>query len=322
MSLQGTFDTLSVTEVFGLLSTAGKTGALRLEAGERAASVFVTAGLCCAVETDDLGDSTETGGELATRLIDVGFDFARRPSGSFRFNDSELDGHPIDLTTPLEPAIAEIRSLVEQWREIELTIPSLDVHVRLAAVLRGEEIVLTAHEWSLLVALDGTPTVRELIERRHQPMIQVCRDLKGLVDRGAIEVGVDVAVAAPSAVPAPDPTPVVANEAASARAQPAAAHAIEPTPPYAPEADEAISVAEVHAAAVEADAVAAGLVSHMTRSRPSTPDVFAVEAAEIDDEIAALAVTRTSAEADAASAADASQDRGALLRLFSALKEN
>src|SRR5260221_8985062 len=97
VSLQGTFDTLSVTEVFGLLSTAGKSGALRLEAGEREASIFVTDGLCCAVDSDEPGRSDDPGDELAARLVDVGFAFARQASGSFRFLDSELGGHSTDV---------------------------------------------------------------------------------------------------------------------------------------------------------------------------------------------------------------------------------
>ena len=213
--------------------------------------------------------------------------------------------------------------MLEQWREIEMTIPSLDAHVRLAPVLRDEEIVVTAQEWGLLAALEGTPSVRDLIERRRQPMIEVCRDLKGLVDRGAIEGGVDLVA-----------TEVRTDRRPRPVAEAAPAHPIEPTAPWAPDVDDAISVAEVEAAAIEADAVAAGLVSRMTRSRPSVPDVFADDsdaepvADEPSEEGDAVPVS-VAADSDAGgrasevdpSQADASQDRGALLRLFSALKE-
>ena len=128
MSLQGTFDTLSVTELFGLLATAGKTGALRLEAGEHdagpfKASVFVTGGLCCAVESDDAHGPAGSEPELASRLVDVGFSLARCHSGSFRFNDAESPPFDVVATTRLEPAVAEIAALLEQWREIEAQDP-------------------------------------------------------------------------------------------------------------------------------------------------------------------------------------------------------
>ena len=92
-------------------------------------------------------------------------------------------------TTRFEPAVAEITALLEQWHEIEATLPSLDARIRLAPVLKVDEIVLTAAEWGLLVGLVGTPSVRELIARSALPMIEVCRTVADLVDRGAIEVG-------------------------------------------------------------------------------------------------------------------------------------
>jgi hypothetical protein len=351
VSLQGTFDTLPVTELFGLLASAAKTGALRLDAGDREASVFLTGGLCCAVESDAAVVSAAvvaSDTELAARLVDVGFAFARVATGSFRFTDSELAEHDTGVTTPLEPAVAEIRSLLEQWYEIEATIPSLDVRVRLARELRDDEVVVTAREWSLLVALEGTPTVHELVARRSQPMIEVCRDLKGLVDRGAVEIGVDLvpeitAVPEVAAVPeVPSPAEVDGSAGSSSevpsevpagrrrdRRDRSGGSALEPAEPYAPEAhtpdsDDFVTAEAAAEAAADADAVAAGIVSRMARSRLSVPDVFpsdddADEAGAALAEIAAAAADRGGA---ATSAEEAAPDRGALLRLFSALKES
>ena len=337
VSLQGTFDTLSVTELFGLLSTAAKTGALRLEAGEHEAAVFVSAGRCCAVESDAATGPAGSDGELASRLVDVGFTLARQPSGSFRFADSELPSFETTLATPLEPAVAEITSMLDQWREIEATIPSLDVRVRLAPVLRGEQIVVTAPEWLLLVALEGRPSVREVVAQRNEPVIQVCRLLKELADRGAIEVGTDMG------------RPGVATEEPTERGRrgrgDAASSPIDPSEPYAPGAETtarttgmavagspsgvaAVAAAANAIAAAEADAIAAGLASRMTRSRRPVPDAFAgADEAPTERDGAATSQAATSEEATAEAAKESepeegSQDRGALLRLFSALKES
>jgi hypothetical protein len=345
VSLQGTFDTLPVTELFGLLASAAKTGALRLEAGDHEASVFLTGGLCCAVESGAAAPSAASDTELAARLVDVGFAFARLATGSFRFSDSELAGYDTGVTTPLEPAVVEIRSLLDQWREIEATIPSLDVRVRLARVLRDDEVVVTAQEWSLLVALEGMPTVRELVARRQQPMMDVCRDLKGLVDRGAVEIGAEVPVpphVAETAVAAvPEVAGVAAGRTTGAHRDPADAtvRLLEPSEPYAPGADDFVTAAAE--AAADADAVAAGIVSRMARTRLTTPDVFASGDDVPDDAIPSAgsdtaggvtvnadAVTSGSqvSAADSGGAAteaeEAAPDRGALLRLFSALKES
>jgi hypothetical protein len=343
VSLQGTFDTLPVTELFGLLATAAKTGALRLEAGDHEASVFLTGGRCCGVESDELGVSVASEGDLATRLVDVGFTFARSATGSFRFSDSEQAGYDTEMTTPLELAVIEIRSMVDQWREIEVTIPSLDVRVRLAPVLREPEVVVTAQEWNLLVALDGTPTVRELVARRGQPMLDVCRDLKGLVDRGALELGVDLAlpdVSAGAATPAD--SSAVAPEHAYRDPEPVGISLLDASEPYAPVAVRAEPVAsaqgmavaaEVDAVAAEAETVAADIVDRMARTRQPLPDVFATVAevsghGAVDAVDAAVDPAMSGRREDVTergattTEAEAAPDRGALLRLFSALKDS
>jgi Domain of unknown function (DUF4388) len=346
VSLQGTFDTLPVTELFGLLATAAKTGALRLEAGDHEASVFLTGGRCCGVESDELGVPVASEGDLAGRLVDVGFTFARSATGSFRFSDSEQAGYDTEMTTPLELAVIEIRSMVDQWREIEVTIPSLDVRVRLAPVLREAEVVVTAQEWNLLVALDGPPTVRELVARRGEPMLDVCRDLKGLVDRGALELGADLAVRDASAGASADDAVVPADRPAGSDAAPERAYRdpdtvgislLDPSEPYAPDAEHLVSAqgmavaAEVDAVAAEAETVAADIVDRMARSRHPVPDVFAnvgeasgnaaVDSA-VDPATNGSRADVTERVATTTEAEDAAPDRGALLRLFSALKDS
>jgi hypothetical protein len=115
--------------------------------------------------------------------------------------------------------------------------------------------------------------------------------------------------------------------------------------PYAPEnnapiqrefkavatAVDAIAAAEAAdaAATAEADQVATALVSRMGRTRHPVPDVFADSdtdesdiAHEIDDSAPADRAAAADAEGPAVDdASDVPQDRGALLRLFSALKE-
>ena len=164
-------------------------------------------------------------------------------------------------------------------------------------------------------------------------MIEVCRTVADLVDRGAIEVG------------GPAEMPEVRVEPGHRRheaASPGPSHHIEVKEPYAPVSDavtsavDAIAAAEAAdaIAAAEADAVAAGLVSRMTKNRRAVPDAFAsgsdpdpaagseataapaAPAAPVPDVLPASPATEAGSASD-----DVPQDRGALLRLFSALKE-
>jgi hypothetical protein len=229
------------------------------------------------------------------------------------------------------------------------------VRVRLAPVLREPEVVVTAAEWNLLVALDGTPTVRELVARRGQPMLDVCRDLKGLVDRGALELGVDLAVPDGSAaVGAVAGAGAVGGVVAAGRAHgsddgPEHAYRdpdtigtslLDPSEPYAPDAADAEHLvsapgmavaAEVDALAAEADTVAAGIVDRMARSRNAVPDVFATRSEASGDAVVGSAVDPavngrpadvTERGAVTTATEDVAPDRGALLRLFSALKDS
>ena len=344
MSLQGTFDTLSVTELFGLLSTASKTGALRLDTGMADAGadptgvhqavVFVDSGLCCAVESNEVTGPAGGDEELALRLVDVGFAVARISSGSFHFVDAEAPTFASNESALLDPAIAEITTMLEQWREIEATIPSLDARIRLAPVLRSEQIVLSAPEWKLLVAIEGLPTVRDVVADQRASVIEVCRLLKDLVDRGAIEVGADLTLpesrtngrTAPTVAPTPVPAPAAPAADADAASSTSRLDASEP---YAPMASESAAATKspvgVAAVVAEADAIAAGLVNR-ARSRRSAPDAFSgADGPSGDAALAALAdLTADVPVAESTSAAaEASpdHDRGALLRLFSALKE-
>ncbi len=327
MSLQGTFDTLPVTELLGLLSTAGKSGALRLEAGGHEAEVFLSGGRCCAIEADDASSAVAGGDGLNARLVDVGFSLGRIPAGSFRFSDGAPPAHDADATAPIEPAIVEIQALLDQWHDIEATIPSLDVRVRLAPVLGAEEIVLRAPEWSILVDLEAMPTVRDLVRRRPEPLIEVCRILKELVERGAAEVGSDLG----------PPQPRLARRTRDS-AGATVTNVLEPEAPYAPPAEPTAlaasrsgdggetnaatdaaehALADVAAAVGEnrpdGGAVAAGLAARGARSRRTVPDVFAADEPQ---------TTATDAPGEADESGESAPDRGALLRLFSALKEN
>ena len=105
---------------------------------------------------------------------------------------------------------------------------------------------------------------------------------------------------------------------------------LEPTEPYAPgpsapDADDFVTAEDAASAAADADAVAAGIVSRMSRPRPAMPDVFAshddrpADAPAVLTEVPATTADRGGAATDTEETAP---DRRALLRLFSALKEN
>jgi hypothetical protein len=299
--LQGTFETLSLPEVLGLLASARKSGALLLEAGPMSAIVHVEDGHCRAVETVDRRDPVDHGHALLDRLVEVCFNAVRAESGSFKFAADEPAPWRCPEPVELSDALVEVERLLKQWREVVRVIPSLDCRLRLLDALVVDELVLDRERWSLLVALDGRRTVRELVERVGHPVLEVCHTLLELVEAGALGI-VD-----PEPAPAPPLVPVAPAEpppAPSSASPPAPAPPVERVP--APEPVREPLPAPVPAPAVERPAF----------QSPPEP------AARVEPTPEPVAEPRASEPETEPVGAVAGADRGAFLRMFSGLREN
>jgi len=211
--LQGTFDTLALPELLSLLASTRKTGALWLEAGAATAAIYITDGRCCAAQSGELTRAVDDAPSLLVRLVDLCFAAARTEEGSFRLGTEEPPW-VCSETVDLEVAIEELARLLDQWRDIQAVIPSLDARVRLAEELGVDQITIDRDRWELLVAMDGRRTVRELVRKTNRPILEVCHAIVELVDAGAVSVvalpapatqGMRRAGKAPSARPSVDP---------------------------------------------------------------------------------------------------------------------
>jgi hypothetical protein len=297
MSLSGTFEVFSLPEVLRMLASGRKSGTLTVDAAGRRARVELFDGECCGA-----GDGSDaeplvadhTPAVLHARLLDVAFETSRHASGAFSFAGDEHPRPQPAATTPVEPVLEELEQLQREWAEISAVVPSADAIPVLAQNLPGDEIMVSAAEWALLARLDGATAVRELPTRTGTSLIEVCRALVGLVRRGAIDVA-----PAPRPAPAPPrPTEVLAEvmldvAPPSSERQPPRRRAAE-APPAAPEPEteperEPVASAE---AVIDADA-------------PSEAGGEAEDAPTQQH------------DGDAPSEGD----RGAMLRLFSALRE-
>lgn len=185
--LQGTFETLTLTEVLGLLARSNKSGALLLEAGPATGVVHVDAGRCFAAESSEQRGPVESAPALLARLVDVCFAVSRQEGGSFRFASGEKpewSSEPVDL----DVAIEELEHLLDEWREIQEVVPSLDCRVRLSEELTVDQLPVDRQRWKLLVAIDGRRTVRDLVQRTGRPVLDTCHELVALVEAGAVGV--------------------------------------------------------------------------------------------------------------------------------------
>lgn len=185
--LQGTFETLALSELLGLLAQSRKTGALWLDAGQASAVVYVVDGRCCAALSNETPEPLDDAPSLLVRLVDLCFAVARVEDGSFRFGVEEAPW-TCKETIDLEVANDELARLLEEWRGIQAVIPSLDCRIRLADDLGVEHLSVDRDRWRLLTAIDGRRNVRDLVRKTNRAVLEVCHALLELVDAGACEV--------------------------------------------------------------------------------------------------------------------------------------
>jgi len=219
--LQGTLETLALPELLGLLSQSRKTGALWLDAANSSAVLYIVEGRCCAAESSDAGEPLTEGSALLARVIDVCFAVERADDGNFRFGPEEPQW-ACEETVDLEVAIDELARLVEEWRDIQAVIPSLDCRIRLADELGVEELTVDRERWQLIVSLDGRRSVRDLVRKTNRPVLDVCHAILTLVDSGAVNVGPPPAV------------PTTARTNGNGARKRGVDAAVEPEAPYGP----------------------------------------------------------------------------------------
>jgi hypothetical protein len=220
--LQGTLETLALPELLGLLAQSRKTGALWLDAANSSAVLYIVEGRCCAAESSEAGDPLTDGSALLARVIDVCFAVERADDGKFRFGPEE-PSWACDDTVDLEAAIDELGRLVEEWRDIQAVIPSLDCRIRLADELGVEELAVDRERWQLIVSIDGRRSVRDLVRKTSRPVLDVCHAILTLVDAGAVNVG-----------PPPAPPAARTNGNGSRNGKRVADTGVEPEAPYGP----------------------------------------------------------------------------------------
>jgi hypothetical protein len=317
--LQGTFETLSLPEVLGLLASARKSGALWLDAGPVSGVVHLQDGHCHAAETGEQRGPVTGGALLLPRLVDMCFAVMCQESGSFRF--AADDPAPWTCADPVElsDVLVEVDRLLKQWREILRVIPSLECRPQLLDALEVDELVFDRERWTLLVAVDGRRTVRELVQRTSRPVIELCQSLLELIEAGALGV-IDPAAVRPEELESPEVAApeVVAPEVAAPEV--AAPEVVAPEV-VAPE----VVAPEVVAPEVAAPEIAPEPVRSVVLS------IVPADGADVEPEAppAPEAPTEPAERAEggepetvSAVAGSEPPDKGAFLRLFSGLRDS
>lgn len=199
MALSGTLETFSLPDVLRLLSSTNKTGRLALDGDRGQGCIWVEDGQVVAAEADRAGAGDVDG---------VIFELLRFVEAGFEFESGATPSEP-GAPRPVDAVLAEGEQRLEEWREIEAVVPSLDVWARMVPEV-DDEVRVSADQWRTLAAVGAGASGHDLAERLGQGEYDICRQLRDLVETGMVDVE--------EAAPQPEPAPVAAFEPAEVEA--------------------------------------------------------------------------------------------------------
>lgn len=194
MSLQGSLDTFQLPDVLVLLANTKKSGELRVVGGRVDGRVWLDDGRL--VQTE-VGASTEP--------VDAVWELLRLKEGTFSF-EQEASAPAPRQPQLVDLVLADAQARLLEWTEIERVVPSLDARVALAPEAPGDEVIISADQWRVFVAVGDGRTVHALMDKLAMGEFETCRWLRDLAEGGMVTIDASApAVAAHEPAPATKP---------------------------------------------------------------------------------------------------------------------
>lgn len=294
-----------MAEVLGLVEHARQTGALEVRGPQGHGTLYTTAGRFCAGEAADYSGPVESRGALDVRLIDVCFHLFRFESGEFEFTANRVPPWEAEQATDIAPIVERVEQIVRAWPAIEAAVPSFDHPLEVVDDLAEDTVTLSRAAFRVLTLVDGRRTVRHIARELGQSIVIIAPIVQQLVETGAARVG-----SAGARPPEPEPE---AGPMGDVVLPSGAIHAVaEPSGDDPAEPPRVTSVPDP-TASLDREALARERAVLAAKAGLDTPGPVPSEAPGEE------AVTEP--EADDPDQTMMTSDRGALLRLFSGLRD-
>ena len=300
MGLSGTLDTFSLAEVLGLVERARQTGAIRVEGPDGHGTLYVTAGRFSAGEAADYSGPVDNRHALDVRLIDVCFHLMRFEGGSFEFVANELAPWTAERATDIAPIVETVEHIVRAWPAVEAVLPSFDVRPELAQELPEDSLTLSRTGFKVFTLIDGERTVRQIAREIESSVVEVGPVLRDLIEHGAVRIpsGARPERTVPDLI-----LPTGAVHVAREEAQASGADSI-----------EMVTSVPDPTAPLDAEALERERMALAARAGLDDPGPVPVEAPPAEAPV-------DEADQDEPATSEITSDRGALLRLFSGLRD-
>lgn len=178
MALQGTIDAFPVVDILGLLSASAKTGCLELTGDRGHGSLWLRDGRIVAGGVVD---------HPTTGAAEVVFELLAFEEASFEFVVGEY-GESEPFESSVAEAVEQAEQMLEVWQQVRDVVPDLSMQVTLVTEIAGDEVTLSAADWSLTARCVVRPTVAAILGELGLGEFEGCRQLADLVQRGLLEL--------------------------------------------------------------------------------------------------------------------------------------
>ncbi|MDE3206723.1 MAG: DUF4388 domain-containing protein [Acidobacteriota bacterium] len=179
MSLKGSLQTVALPEVLRFLSGTGKSGEFYVSGTRGEGRLWFASGR---IDGFRVGRSDE--------ICDALFEMLRLGDGEFDFSSDQE--RPADVApaeeVDLEASINAALQRLSEWESISAVVPSLEHRLKLRSDSPGEQVVLEASQWSVVVAVSEVRHVGRVLEALGLGEFDGCATLRDLVAAGLVEV--------------------------------------------------------------------------------------------------------------------------------------
>ena len=171
--IQGSMREAPLPDIIQLVSQGGKTGCFHVLEEPRRAKIYLKAGrIIHAVTNENEG-------------LDAIYQVALWLDGTYHFEEGEVLVETT-ITKPNPSILMEMHRRMDEWRVISQKVGSLELYP-CSTLLPGEAATgVHPREAKLLTFATGYYTVEELASLLHQPVLNVAKDLYGLVMAGHV----------------------------------------------------------------------------------------------------------------------------------------
>jgi len=176
MGLDGNLKDFDLSDILQLIQMGKKTGALQVESGSNAGTMFFKEGAAVHAAASDI-----KGDNAVNRIL-------RWRQGSFAFKP-DVTTDQLTIQTPLQHLVLEAARQIDEWQDIQKLIPAMDIVVGIEEnpAAGTEDIKLEPIEWRVLALVDGIRNVNQIVKESRMGDFECCKVLYGLLSSGLLK---------------------------------------------------------------------------------------------------------------------------------------